>query len=205
MGVCFIVGAGDFTPRGLIPRQGDLVIAADGGYRALLSAGLEPDILLGDFDSLDIVPQVREIVRFPREKDDTDVGLAVRTGFARGYRGFRLYGVSGDRPDHFFANLQVLYGISRSGARGELVCPHFSVYEITNGILKLDAAPAGTVFSVFAFGAPAYGVGIQGAKYLLDGVSLSCDGTLGVSNEFMGGEIAVTVRSGTLLVFSYAV
>ena len=39
MPTCYIVGAGDFTPRGFAPVPGDLVLAADGGYRALYSLG----------------------------------------------------------------------------------------------------------------------------------------------------------------------
>ena len=35
MKICYIVGAGEFTPRGLCPETGDFVIAADGGLRAL--------------------------------------------------------------------------------------------------------------------------------------------------------------------------
>lgn len=45
MPTCYIVGAGDFTPRGFAPVPGDLVLAADGGYRALYSLGYTPDLL----------------------------------------------------------------------------------------------------------------------------------------------------------------
>ena len=46
MPTCYLIGAGDFTPRGLTPHPGDLLIAADGGYRALEKTGLKPDLLV---------------------------------------------------------------------------------------------------------------------------------------------------------------
>ena len=49
MGICYIVGAGEFSPRGLHPQEGDFVIAADGGLRALEGMGIRPDLLIGEF------------------------------------------------------------------------------------------------------------------------------------------------------------
>ena len=49
---CFIVGAGSFEGMIIKPEPEDLVIAADGGYTYLKEEGIEPDVLLGDFDSL---------------------------------------------------------------------------------------------------------------------------------------------------------
>ena len=93
MPTCYIVGAGDFTPRGFAPVPGDLVLAADGGYRALCSLGYTPDLLLGDFDSLGDLPLPPDlpVPRFPARKDDTDTGLALRHGLDRGFRDFALF------------------------------------------------------------------------------------------------------------------
>jgi len=48
---CYIVGAGEFFGS-IHPCEEDLVIAADGGVRYLLSKGIIPDVIVGDFDSL---------------------------------------------------------------------------------------------------------------------------------------------------------
>ncbi len=55
--VCWVVGAGSFDGLMGRPQKGDLVIAADGGYIYLKELGIEPDVLLGDFDSLKRVPE----------------------------------------------------------------------------------------------------------------------------------------------------
>ncbi len=202
-GCCIVAGAGEFTARGLAKGPRDLVIAADGGYAALLSAGVEPDLIVGDFDSLGHVPQDGRVLSFPPEKDDTDMALAAGLGWDRGYRRFRLYGGSGDRPDHFLANLQLLAALSRRGARAELVCPEYSVHALTDGELLFPDARAGVILSVFCQGERAEGVCLRGVKYPLEDAVLRGDTALGVSNAFSGGDARVSVAHGTLWVFVY--
>lgn len=133
MPTCYIVGAGDFTPRGFAPVPGDLVLAADGGYRALYSLGYMPDLLLGDFDSLGDLPLPPDlpVLRFPARKDDTDTGLALRHGLDRGYRDFALYGCAGGRVDHLLANLQSMARVSRLGAAIRLAAPQYDAWALT--------------------------------------------------------------------------
>lgn len=201
-GTCYIVGSGDFTKAGLERHPGDLIIAADGGYRSLSALGLTPDLLAGDFDSLGYVPDGVPILRFPREKDDTDMGISLRYGRDKGYRRFRIYGGSGSRPDHFLANLQMLAGAARDGLDIALICPGFSVLALCGGTVTLSR-PAGTVFSVFSAGGTAAGVSIENAKYSLSDAALTDSFPLGVSNEFTGGDVTVSVKDGTLWVFVY--
>lgn len=133
MPTCYIVGAGDFTPRGFVPVPGDLVLAADGGYRALYSLGYTPDLLLGDFDSLGDLPLPPDlpVLRFPARKDDTDTGLALRHGLDRGFRDFALYGCAGGRVDHLLANLQSMARVSRLGATIRLAAPEYDAWALT--------------------------------------------------------------------------
>ncbi len=133
MPTCYIVGAGDFTPRDFAPVPGDLVLAADGGYRALYSLGYTPDLLLGDFDSLgDLrLPPDLPVLRFPARKDDTDTGLALRHGLDRGFRDFALYGCAGGRVDHLLANLQSMARVSRLGATIRLAAPEYDAWVLT--------------------------------------------------------------------------
>lgn len=133
MPTCYIVGAGDFTPRGFAPVPGDLVLAADGGYRALYSLGYTPDLLLGDFDSLGDLPLPPDlpVLRFPARKDDTDTGLALRHGLDRGFRDFALYGCAGGRVDHLLANLQSMARVSRLGAAIRLAAPEYDAWALT--------------------------------------------------------------------------
>lgn len=63
---CFLFGAGPFFGLPVPPQPGDLILAADGGYRHCQAAGLRPDLLLGDLDSLETPPQALPVQTFPR-------------------------------------------------------------------------------------------------------------------------------------------
>ena len=156
MPTCYIVGAGDFTPRGFAPVPGDLVLAADGGYRALYSLGYTPDLLLGDFDSLGDLPLPPDlpVLRFPARKDDTDTGLALRHGLDRGFRDFALYGCAGGRVDHLLANLQSMARISRLGATIRLAASEYDAWALT-GPAPDASAPDASAPHISASSTPA--------------------------------------------------
>ncbi len=197
--VCWICGAGDFTPRLFVPAAGDMVVAADGGLAYLARAGVVPDHILGDFDSLGRRPDGANVTAYPPEKDDTDMLLAVKYGLARGCRRFYLYGGLGGRLSHTLANLQVLRFLARQGACGILVDSESVVTVFARGRLRF-APGCGGVLSVFACGGAAEGVSIRGMKYNVERVSLSPDYPLGTSNEFTGASGEIEVETGTLAV-----
>ncbi|MFR3320447.1 MAG: hypothetical protein ACLTSZ_03815 [Lachnospiraceae bacterium] len=105
--VCWVVGAGSFDGLMGRPQKGDLVIAADGGYIYSKELGIEPDVLLGDFDSLKRVPEHEHLLRHSPIKDDTDMALAVAYAQEQGYHTFYLYGGLGGRLDLQWAIFQL--------------------------------------------------------------------------------------------------
>ena len=199
MSACFIIGAGPFYGLPVAPAPGDYVIAADGGYLHCREAGLVPDLLLGDFDSLDALPGDTDVERFPVDKDDTDSMLAMKLGLEKGFTTFHLYGGTGGRMDHTLANLQGLAYLARQGARGYLYDAAYVFTALWNSSLDLPAREEG-IFSVFALGETARGVSILGGRYPLEGGELSPFFPLGVSNHFEGRPVRVSVEKGCLLV-----
>lgn len=196
---CSIVGAGDFYPRGLARRTGDLLIAADGGYEHLKALGLEPDFVVGDFDSLAVPPKRPGVLPLPKEKDDTDMLAALRLGVEKGFGEFHLYGGVGGRMDHTVANLQCLVWLAKQGLHGRLYGDHWTAEAVTDGTLAFGAERRGYL-SVFSQGDRAEGVRLCGLKYPLENAVLTNDFPLGVSNEFTGVESTVSVGKGSLLV-----
>lgn len=196
---CYIFGAGEDC--GGLPDipPGSLVIAADGGYARLLQAGVAPDLTVGDFDSLGYVPDSGEVLRFRREKDDTDTGLAVGEGLKRGCDAFYIYGGTGGRLDHTLANIQCLARLAQAGRRGFLFGDGFVVTAVTDGKIAFDEGRRGVV-SVFAHSDRAFGVRETGLKYPLDNAELSNCFPLGVSNAFTGRASEISVERGTLIV-----
>lgn len=201
-GTCFIVGSGDFTKRCLNPENGDLVIAADGGYRYLMENGIKANLLMGDFDSLEYVPDNIKILRFPSEKDDTDMGLSIQEGITRGYKKFMLYAGSGSRPDHFYANCQLMAKYALLGYEISLFAPDFTLYALSNSEILLSRE-AGTVFSVFSVTDEAVCKCIKNAKYEVSDYVMKNTVPLGVSNEFIGNDVFIKAGNGAMIVFVY--
>lgn len=198
MKTCVIFCAGGFDKLAQPVGNEDLVIAADGGYLHTQRLGLEPDIVLGDFDSLGFVPEGANV--YPVEKDDTDSMLAARRGLAAGCTDFVIYGgLDGPRLDHTLANVQTLLFLAERGARGTLVGLKHTITTVKNEKIIFPADHQGTV-SVLCMGKAATGVTIQGMKYSLEDGTLSADYPLGVSNSFVGKESSVCVKEGCVLV-----
>ena len=196
---CFIFGAGGYYGLTQRPAPGDMVIAADGGWRICRREGITPDLLLGDFDSLQEVPHFANIQRVPVEKDDTDMMLAIKEGLRRSETVFHLYGGVGGRTDHTIANLQSLLYLACRGARGWLYGDRERFTAICDGELILPAREKGIV-SVFCMGADAAGVTIEGGQYPLHDAVLTASFPLGVSNHYVGNPVRVAVTQGSLLI-----
>ena len=198
MGKCVIFCAAEFDALVQPLEKEDFLIAADGGLKHLQKSGLQPDEILGDFDSLGYIPEDSRV--FPVEKDDTDAMLAARRGLALGYREFLFYGsMDGPRLDHTVANFQTLQFLAENNAFGYLVGKHQLVTVVKNGSISFPAGCEGTI-SVFCLGADAEGVTLKGLYYPLEKGKLTSGFPLGVSNHFTGKPASITVEKGSLLI-----
>jgi thiamine pyrophosphokinase len=196
----YIFGAGDFDGMKKSPAPGDYVIAADGGYRHCIGAGIVPDLVLGDFDSLGAPPEHPNVMRVPAVKDDTDMMLAVKTALGMGAEEIIIYGgLGGKRLDHTLANIAALHYAHLHGAAAYLIGGGTTI-TVTNDI-RFTADMRGYV-SVFALGGEARGVEIRGLKYELTDAVLKPEFPLGVSNEFAGREARIWVKEGTIVVMT---
>ena len=197
---CFIFAAGTFYGLRERPAPGDLVIAADAGYRVCQQAGIVPDLLLGDFDSMD-QPDFPNIRRSPGEKDDTDTMLAVKTALEEGCDTVYIYGgTGGKRLDHTLANLQTLLFIRRRGARGYLYDDDFVWTAIENESLTIEKTVEWGLFSAFCLGDSAEGIDETGFQYPLADAVLTPEFPLGVSNHILEPTATITVRKGALAI-----
>ena len=194
---CIIFCAGGFDALAEPICENDVIIAADGGIAHTEKLGLQPQVVLGDFDSLPYVPAGAEV--HPVEKDDTDAMLAIKKGLSMGCREFVIYGgLDGERLEHTVANFQALQYLSDHGAHGTLVGLKQVVTLIQNESITFPADFEGH-FSAFCMGADASGVRLRGLHYEAENVQLTCGFPLGVSNRFEGKDAFVAVEKGSLL------
>lgn len=212
-GKCIVIGAGDLTLGEIAVGEEDLVIAVDGGLGYCGLLGVEPDLIVGDFDSVTeqeaeaivaLEGQIPDrIIRLPVEKDDTDMLAALKEGLKRGYRDFRIYAGMGGRFDHSFANVQCLLYLKNQDAVGYLVDGSGMTLVIKNEEIRFKKGLEGYL-SLFALTEEACGVTIRGMKYPLENAVVTNDFPIGISNEFIGEEAVIAVEDGSLMcVISY--
>ena len=197
--ICYVVGAMSLSMSlRPYPAPGDYVIAADRGYDSLMAFGVQPDLVVGDFDSLGHTPSHPNVIQLPAEKDDTDMIFALRKGLELGYRRFVLLGGVGGRVEHTYANLQLLDWLTTQGAQGFLAGEKTAATALRNGELVFPQSMSGYL-SVFCNSGSAEGVTLENLKFPLSDHTLSGTFPLGVSNEFTGQSARVAVKSGSLI------
>lgn len=209
-GTCVVFAAGEYYDEAIAVPDDAYVIAADGGLDHARALGVHPDVVVGDFDSLEgarpgALPQDGDetTVTLPPLKDDPDLLSALKIGWARGCRVFHIYGALGGRIDHTIAAINLTAMIASHGGIGFLHGDGSIVTAITDGALSFAAhdAKPGRMISVFSHSDVSRGVDEPGLKYELRDGTLTSSMVLGLSNEFLPGRPArVDVREGTLIV-----
>jgi len=204
----FLNGAPD--PPDLLRRvaaRADLVVAADGGARYALDAGIIPDLVVGDMDSLGEVRELEErgvaLERHPLRKDKMDGHLAVMAVRDRGATAVDLLCAAGGRFSALFAVPHILLASERMGLGATMIAGWGRAFVLEAGS-RLVAGETRDSVSVFPFTGSAIGVTLEGFAYPLEDARLEVGDTLGFHNELIGEEGRVSVREGALLVIHEA-
>ena len=184
----------------------DLLIAVDGGGKPLVDLGYQPQLLLGDFDSLPLSYQNElkakgvQVLSYQPEKNWTDLELAFNQLAAQKYREVLVFGALGGRLDHTLANISLLYKAKQSGTEMVLIGDEQAVTLLTDQEkIRIFPFPRGH-FSLLPYPLTAQGVSIRGAKYTLEKSTLELGSTRGVHNEFLTNPVEVELDSGSVLV-----
>ncbi|HHW85977.1 MAG TPA: thiamine diphosphokinase [Chloroflexi bacterium] len=195
----------DYTAVARLLRPGDHLIGADGGALHLLTLGRTPHVVVGDLDSLpaavvdELAAQGVQFERHHREKDQTDLELAIERALADGAEEVLLIGALGGRLDQTLANLLIV--AQRAWPAPVRIVEGEQVAEVLRGpgVLELHGAPGDTV-SLIPLGAAVEGITYTGLRYPLADATLAFGSTRGVSNELLDSVATVTIRAGVALV-----
>lgn len=202
----FLNGFAD--PPGLlrrVARRADLVLAADGGALHALAAGVVPDLVVGDMDSLGdggtrrVEDRGVLMERHPARKDKMDGHLAVLAARERGATDLDLLCATGGRPDAVFAIPHLLLAAERLGVRATAVAGWGEMFVVEDGSRVVEGRP-GESLSVFPVSGVAEGVDLEGFEYPLAGARIEAGDTVGFHNELLGEEAMVAVKGGALFV-----
>lgn len=204
--IVVVTGAAPLDRRAVaaVPRDA-VVIAADGGLDHARAAGLDPDVLVGDLDSISAIglawaSEHAEVVRHPIDKAATDTELAIAHAATYAPARILLVAGQGDRLDHAVAALGAL-GAPALASVASLEAwwgsDQLHVLHAPHAV-ELDLPP-GTTFSVLAMHGRARGVTVSGARWPLTDHTLDPLVGLGVSN-IVDTATTVTVTDGIVTV-----
>jgi thiamine pyrophosphokinase len=180
-----------------------VIIAADGGTHHALAAGVIPDVVIGDLDSLMPDDQARlkaagvQIVRFSPRKDETDLELALLYAAQAGATGIVILAALGGRLDQTIANALLLTLPQLEGIDTRIVDDAQEAFLIRNQVL-IKGQPGDTV-SLIPLGGDAEGVTAEGLKWPLHEDTLRFGPARGVSNVLTEEQAHVRVQRGMLL------
>lgn len=203
---CLIVSGGNSPSKELILKYSkrDLIIAADSGASCLMDFGIIPDVLMGDFDSLNheklflLKDKGSKIVEFKSEKDFTDTEACLRYAIDVSCDDIVVLGAIGTRMDHTLANINLLGQALHKGIKCTIEDENNEIFLSKSPVvLKKDDKK---YFSIFSYSNEIIGLNITGAKYQLKNYTLNNRSSLTISNEFISERVKIDFISGIALI-----
>jgi thiamine pyrophosphokinase len=184
-------------------QQGDLLVAADGGLKHLRKMNLEPALLIGDLDSVSteeteaVAAAGIFIQQYPKDKNETDLELAINHVLQAGFKDIRIAGGLGGRLDHTLGNIHLLLDERLAGCDVRLDDGREEVF-----IIRARAevqGRAGDIVSLIPAGGDAEGVTTHGLAYPLNAETLLLEHTRGISNRMLEEKAEISLAKGRLV------
>lgn len=173
------------------------IIAVDGGLIHCHQMNLCPDLIIGDFDSLnpDLLSlyQHVQIEKFPIDKDETDMELALRAINNPSIQQIGVFGALEKRTDHALANLHLLCRF-----------PHKMIIETETETLRvltgrhLISCQPGQIVSFLPLGSFPEGVNTKGLRWELKNATLHHT-FFSLSNVCLSLEFEIDIDKGNLI------
>ena len=206
-----VFAGGEAFDVGLLPLlpPDALFIAADSGLHNAERLGVSVDVVVGDMDSVD--PEALEaataagaaIDRHTRDKDATDLELALAFATSRRCLRIIVIGGAGGRLDHFLANALLLTSPDLAGIAVEWWTGLAHISIVRPGWPVRRESRTGDVISLVAIPGTVDGVRTSGLRWALEGATLESGSTRGISNEATGAQFSVSISDGVLLAIHY--
>lgn len=199
MNKTYIIAGGDFDGFFEKLDDNDLIIAADRGYSHCLEYGINPDLIIGDFDSAD-KPDLSNVIKLNPVKDETDTKSAVLEAVDKGFKDITIYGALGGRISHSLANIRLALEFKKKGINVEIKSKSMRLVIVEDEFSYQMSKEDDFYVSIFALSDEIRGLSIKGLYYQLDDYQMSIDDSLGVSNETCGKDFTISLDSGYILI-----
>lgn len=201
----FIYAAGEYKPgdiklfKRIRLKDDDLIICADGGYDALAYTNITPDVIIGDFDSVNVtIPKEIELVTYPAEKDKTDLEICIDYAKEKGCDTVFMMGVLGGRPDHTLGAFYAMKYALKAGVCPMVLTGDSRIYLVDSEI-ELNRENFKYI-SLMPCTEKVSGVTAVGLKYPLQDETLEQSSSRGISNEFYNNIAKISIKDGLLFV-----
>jgi thiamine pyrophosphokinase len=193
------------NPALIIPvlETTNFIVAVDGGLRHVLNLSLKPDLLLGDLDSVDTksLEKLKDtntiIKKYPKEKDETDLELAIQHVTDMGYQKITLIGALGGRVDQLLANI---YLLTNPKWRFVDIKLFDGVEEVSliRDFKEIKGLP-GEIVSLIPVSEIVEGIRTEGLMYPLNDETLYRWSTRGISNVMNNHKANIWLKKGLLI------
>lgn len=196
-----------FVESVLAENEGAYIIGVDKGLEFLYRKGIEPNYIVGDFDSIDsnVIDYYRKETNIPiREfnpiKDATDTEIAIRLAITLGSTEIVILGATGGRIDHLWANVQCLYIAAKANVLAYILDERNKIMVIDKPWKLKKSEAYGKYLSVFTLGGEVFEFSMKGTKWPLMHHTLKPYDSLTVSNEFRDEVVEIDFLNGVLAV-----
>jgi len=181
----------------------DTIIAVDKGLETVIQLGLQPDIIIGDLDSLSVellsqYPKV-PLLRHPSEKNETDTELALLWGVEQGFTELIVCNDLAGRFDHALALVQnlLLLKVTSPAIQTRIESQNQLLFMLDQQTEFLGKQ--GSLLSLIALQVNAEFADSKGLKYPLQGLQLSPQLSRGISNEIISPQAEIDLTTGLVL------
>lgn len=198
----------DYTVEYIKSKDYDIIIAIDGGLKAAENLDIIPDIVVGDFDTIDSgtlnkyagMKEV-EVIRLNPEKDLTDTQSAIERALSLGADYIEIIGGTGTRLDHTIANIHTLQMMLGRCSEAVITNENNRIRIIEDKYVIKRQEQYGKYVSFLPLTEKVQGITLEGFKYPLKDYEFNIKTTLslGVSNEIIEDEATVSLKSGRLI------
>ncbi len=207
----FLIVSGGNAPDSLFLKaraaKARMVIAADRGAEYCLRAGIRPDLVVGDMDSLPLetFEEVKKagipFQRHDTSKDETDTRLALLAALEGGARSVEMVAATGDRIDHTLANIHLLYAALLRGVDACILAHDCRIFLVDS--CSTISGNKGALVSLLPLTPKVGGISLSGFQWNIEEASMEIGNPYGISNRVCSDEARIQVGEGTLIAVIY--
>lgn len=199
-------GPNDYIPDlSLFDSENIIWVGIDYGVIYILENNIIPSIAFGDFDSISedqwkkINKETYPIKKYIPEKDETDMELALLWALKQKPIKIRIFGATGGRADHYFANVMMLVRSDCLSNNIEIIDKQNIISVFSPGKYTIEKLNEKKYVSFVPLSSEVHGITLEGFKYPLFNKHILMGSSLCISNELIKETGTFSFTTGILM------